>query len=408
MAPGRPLRRSVGPTGHYTPPPVVPPARNLSRAHPSPIAWATIVASSPEISVRTNLRSAVAALVAAALLAACGSSVPAGAAATVNGAEIPRDLVEKIVVAQLDGPDMPIEEDDRDAAQAEIQRNVLSTLIGVEIVAQLAEDRGLEPSEDDLDEELAEQRELAGGDEGFEGFLVSIGLDEDEYRDLIVADLVRRDQLAAELGEEVTDDDVEAAFEARLEGNVNARHILVDTEEEAEEALARLDDGEDFADLAEELSSDGSAADGGELGFRPPDTYVEGFREAVAENDPGEVVGPVETEFGFHVIEVLDPPTQEELEPEIRAELEQEAATSPALIEAFEEAFTQAEIEVDGTFGEWDSEQGRLVDPDAVGEGEVPPPDGQPPVDGELPAEGEMTEEELQQLLEELEGTEAP
>jgi foldase protein PrsA len=353
--------------------------------------------------VRPKLRPLVALVLAVGLLAGCAGGVPSGAAATVNGEEIPRDLVERIVVAQLEGPGGPAEEE-RDEVEAEIQRNVLSTLIGVQIVAQLAADRGIEPSEEDLDAELAEQRDLAGGDEGFDGFLETIGLGEGEYRDLIVADIVRREQLAAELGEEVSDADVEAAYEAQLETNVNSRHILVETEDEAEDILARLDDGEDFADLAEELGTDGTAAVGGDLGFADTTGFVPEFAAALEENDPGTVVGPVETEFGFHVLEVLDPPPFEELEDEIRAELEQQAATSPALIEAFEEAFTGAEVEVGSGFGEWDSEQGRLVDPDAVGEGGDVPPQGDVPADGEG-----ISEEELQELLdEELGNVDAP
>ena len=302
---------------------------------------------------------------------------------------------------------MAVEEDDRDEAQEEIQRNVLSTLIGVEIVAQMTDDLGLELTEEQLDEELAEQRELAGSDDAFEGFLQEIGLEEDEYRDLIVADAVRRNLLEAELGEEVTDEDVEAAYDAQLDANVNSRHILVEEEDVAEDLLERLDDGEDFAELAAEFGTDGTAQDGGNLGFSPTSNFVPEFQAALEENDPGDVVGPVETDFGFHIIEILDPPPLEEAEPEIRAELQQAGEAAPALVAAFEEAFTEADVAVDSAFGEWDAEQGRVVDPGAVGEGQ-PPTDEQPPADGQPPVDEEMTEEELQELLDELEGAEAP
>lgn len=353
--------------------------------------------------MRTSLRPLIAAALAAVLLAACGGSTPAGVAATVNGEEIPRDLVEQIVVAQMSGPQVPPEGDERDAAQADIQRGVLSTLIGVQIVAQLAEDRGIEVTDEDLDAAMEDQIDQAGGQEAFDEFLGSIGLSEDEFRELIVADLVRRDQLQAELSEEVTDEAVEAAYEAQLETNVNSRHILVDTEDEAEDILARLDDGEDFGDLAQELSTDeGSGAAGGDLGFASPDQFVPEFAQAIQENEPGEVVGPVETDFGFHVIEVLDPPPFDELEPQLRGELEQQAQTSPELIEAFEEAFGSADVAVDSSFGEWDAELGQVVDPDAVGDGGGQLPQGDPMDEG-------ITEEELQQMLEdELGNVDAP
>lgn len=73
----------------------------------------------------------------------------------------------------------------------------------------------------------------------------------------------------------------------------------------AEDALAALQDGEPFALLAEALSDDsGSGSRGGELGWASPDTYVEAFRDTVETAELGEIVGPIETEFGYHIIQV--------------------------------------------------------------------------------------------------------
>lgn len=93
------------------------------------------------------------------------------------------------------------------------------------------------------------------------------------------------------------------------EGNttlyVNARHILVNTTEEAQEILAALQAGESFADLARAASQDtGSGANGGELGWSPAANYVAPFEQAVRDAEIGAVVGPVESEFGFHIIQV--------------------------------------------------------------------------------------------------------
>lgn len=94
--------------------------------------------------------------------------------------------------------------------------------------------------------------------------------------------------------------------------HADVRHILVDTEEEAQDVLAALNDGESFADLARAVSQDnggqqgggGSAARGGELGWAYIGNYVEPFRDAIAEAEVGEIVGPIETDFGFHVLHV--------------------------------------------------------------------------------------------------------
>lgn len=88
---------------------------------------------------------------------------------------------------------------------------------------------------------------------------------------------------------------------------VNSRHILVETEEEALDIIAALENGESFADLAVAASTDtGSGANGGELGWSPAAGFVDPFAEAVREAEIGAVVGPVQSEFGFHIIQVRE------------------------------------------------------------------------------------------------------
>jgi hypothetical protein len=92
------------------------------------------------------------------------------------------------------------------------------------------------------------------------------------------------------------------------EGNktlyVNARHILVEGEEQAQEIVDALKAGASFADLAAANSSDGSAQNGGELGWSPVANYVEGFDDAVTNLPIGEISDPVKSEFGYHIIQV--------------------------------------------------------------------------------------------------------
>lgn len=86
---------------------------------------------------------------------------------------------------------------------------------------------------------------------------------------------------------------------------VNARHILVETEEIALDILDALANGESFAELARAVSADtGSGERGGELDWQSVDNYVEPFADAVRDAPLGEIVGPVESEFGFHIIQV--------------------------------------------------------------------------------------------------------
>ena len=86
---------------------------------------------------------------------------------------------------------------------------------------------------------------------------------------------------------------------------VHARHILVGTQDEANNVLAALQNGELFSSLAEAVSTDQqSAANGGELGWSAVSGFVEPFSDAVATAEIGALVGPVQTEFGFHIIQV--------------------------------------------------------------------------------------------------------
>ena len=100
----------------------------------------------------------------------------------------------------------------------------------------------------------------------------------------------------------------------------NTRHILVDTEEKALEVIDALNNGESFADLARAVSNDtGSGARGGELGWSPAANYVPEFGQAIREAEIGAIVGPVETQFGFHIIQVRAIEEREATEAELNS-----------------------------------------------------------------------------------------
>lgn len=97
-----------------------------------------------------------------------------------------------------------------------------------------------------------------------------------------------------------------AADVPRVQEQVQARHILVEEEATARDLLERLGEGADWVELAAEYSTDSSNRDrGGELGWFGLGRMVEAFEQAAFEGEVGEVVGPVETPFGFHLIDIL-------------------------------------------------------------------------------------------------------
>ena len=84
----------------------------------------------------------------------------------------------------------------------------------------------------------------------------------------------------------------------------SARHILVTTSEACEALKARIDTGEDFAEIAKEHSQCPSGKDGGNLGEFGPGQMVPAFDQVVFNEAIGQVHGPVETQFGFHLLEI--------------------------------------------------------------------------------------------------------
>ena len=129
--------------------------------------------------------------------------------------------------------------------------------------------------------------------------------------------------------QELTDEAIQEAYDAKyadFQGTdeFNASHILVESEEEAQEIKAQLDDGADFAELAKEHSTGPSGPNGGELGWFGPGQMVPAFEEAVIGLEKEQVSEPVKTQFGWHVVTLNDKRKSEapELE-QVRAELTQ-------------------------------------------------------------------------------------
>ncbi len=83
-----------------------------------------------------------------------------------------------------------------------------------------------------------------------------------------------------------------------------ARHILVDSKETAEDLKRQIEDGADFADLAREHSSCPSSRQGGDLGEFGRGQMVPEFDEVVFSGQVGKPLGPVKTQFGYHLIEI--------------------------------------------------------------------------------------------------------
>ena len=139
-------------------------------------------------------------------------------------------------------------------------------------------------------------------------------------------------------------DEMTAAATATPVKEWNASHLLVATEEEAAAAQERINSGEDFATVAQEVSTGPSGPTGGELGWFGPDQMVAEFETAVQGMEPGDVSGPVQTQFGWHIIKLNDTrdrpvPTLDEMRAEIVSGLQEQV-----ILSKIEELKANAEI----------------------------------------------------------------
>ncbi len=154
-----------------------------------------------------------------------------------------------------------------------------------------------------------------------------------EYEDRVI----QQAYLDRAVKAKVNDDMLKKKYDAFIKENppqeeVRARHILVKTEKEAQDALAEIKKGADFAAVAKSKSTDGSARDGGDLGYFSRGDMVAEFSDAAFTMKPGEVSkAPVKSQFGFHLIKVEDrrlsaAPSFEETKDQLRTEVSQEMA----------------------------------------------------------------------------------
>ena len=231
-----------------------------------------------------------------ALLAVVAVPVFAQNVAVVNGKPIPSsrvDAVVKQVVAQGQQPDSP-----------QLREMIKKDLIGREVLMQEAENKGF-----GKDAAVKQQIENA--------------------RQAIVINALVGDYLKKN---PVNDAEIKAEYDKFVaqtgDKEYHVRHILVGTEAEAKDIIAKLKGGAKFEELAK-VSKDGSAANGGDLDWASPASYVKPFSDAMVALKPGQITQtPVQTQFGYHVIKLEETrptklPALEEVKGQVAESLQQ-------------------------------------------------------------------------------------
>ncbi|WP_374488362.1 peptidylprolyl isomerase [Zoogloea sp.] len=218
--------------------------------------------------------------------------------AVVNGKAIPQSRAEAVIAEQKaqGAPD-----------SEQLRAAIKERLIGLEVLAQEAQKKGVEKS-------AAFQTKL---DIARQSLLVNTYLqDYAKAHPVSEADIkAEYDRIKAQLGDK----------------EYKVRHILVEKEEDAKAIIEKLGKGEKFDDLAKQSKDPGSKDKGGDLGWANPGSFVKPFSDAMTKLEKGKYSAtPVKSEFGYHVIKLEDvralkSPTLEEVKPQLKQRLEQQA-----------------------------------------------------------------------------------
>lgn len=212
-------------------------------------------------------------------------------------------------VATVDGSKITKEEL-YDELVASYGTDTLNTMITNKMIELEAKKQNVTVSDEDIQKELDVLIEQYGDEETLKGQLEASGSSMDDLKDDIVQYLQTRKLIEPSI--KITDEEIKTYFEENKDSlgqaeQVEASHILVEDKATAEEVLKKLEDGGDFAELAKEYSTDeGSAANGGSLGYFGKGQMVAEFEDAAFKLEVGKISEPVKTEHGYHIIKVTD------------------------------------------------------------------------------------------------------
>lgn len=177
------------------------------------------------------------------------------------------------------------------------------------------------------EEEVQTQIEESGGEEVFQQLLAYQGLSDIETYTYQVF-VSKMFQEVVESHMDMSDEAITNFYENEYSPNMEAQHILVETEEEAIDVIDRINNGEEFDAVAQEVSLDSTAQNGGLLEPFTSGQMVAEFEEAVKSLENGEMTQePVESQYGFHVIRTINNGEKQPLE-EIRDVVEEQYATA--------------------------------------------------------------------------------
>jgi parvulin-like peptidyl-prolyl isomerase len=240
---------------------------------------------------------------------------PAPLAAQVNGqyiflAEYERRVAQYERALLEQGIDLNT--DEGQAQLEEARHDVLEGLIDSALIDQGAMAMGISPDDEELESQAEADIAAGGGQDAFEEWLQATSQTREDYKEMLRQSLLAQrvlDAVTADVGSEAE--------------QVHARHIMVGSEEEAQQVLTMLQEGADFVALARERSLDLATKDnGGDLGWFPRGLVAPELENAAFALQPGQVSGIVYLGEGYHVIQVVEREIARPLSPEVQLDLQ--------------------------------------------------------------------------------------
>lgn len=273
------------------------------------------------------------------------------AVATVNGKAISeKTFTENYKVFELmykqQLGDEALKKTDKDGVsfKDKLKENILEKLIIDELINQEIEAKKISITDEELKDQYEQTIKDMGGKEQYEKFLKQQNITDEFIKDSIKKDF-KQQKLEEDFynNNKISDEDIKSYYEANKESLIkyNISHIMLDDEEVAKEVFDKLENGEDFAELAKKESTDTySAANGGSMGEVPASSLPEEFIEAIKDLQIGTYTRVFKTDMGYHIVRVDDKKDQLD---DLRAEIEH-TLKSQKFIEYMKELRANADV----------------------------------------------------------------
>jgi peptidyl-prolyl cis-trans isomerase C len=255
---------------------------------------------------------------------AAEKGIDEGKIAVVNGKIIPKSDFDREIIMETERISMQTGKTPSSDDLSSMKKNILESLINFELLYQESKKEGIQVDEKILTERYENFKKQASPEQ-FNEYLKQLKLSEAGIKDKFKTGLAVQQFVEKKFGQKalVSDQESKAFYDSnpglfKIPEQVHASHILIKVAPKAdaaqktaarkkiEDIQKQLKNGDDFSELAKKVSDCPSSAKGGDLGYFRRGQMVKPFEDVAFSLKPGDVSGIVETDFGFHIIKVLD------------------------------------------------------------------------------------------------------